>query len=390
MNGVSSRLNTQSKELHLLLLILGLEKEQRQFEQIKDVIQEGIDWSTFLELTLHHRVYPSIHYNLKQLSNEGIQFPSSVVNDLNLNYMKNTFTMMNISAEMDKLCKGLHEQQIRTLMLKGPVLAQAIYGDISLRTSKDLDMLVSVDDVEETEAFLLRSGYTLTEEKPRILKDWKIKDHHLSYFNAKSNVQIEVHWRLNPEMGREPSFDELWARRNASLITGTPIYYLGNEDLFLYLVSHGARHAWFRLRWLLDIHQLVGMNLVSSKLMQVLQKHECTQLAGQALLLASKLFGTRLSTEMDRLTTGKKVHDLADRAIHFIQFVDRLAPTKEYKSYLFRIKTNRQKLSFVHSQLYPSSWDALTLPLPRQLHFLYIPLRPLLWLWRRMKQQVLS
>ena len=35
------------------------------------------------------------------------------------------------------------------------------------------------------------------------------------------------------------------------------VYILGREDLFLFLVSHGARHGWSRLRWLIDIHQIV-------------------------------------------------------------------------------------------------------------------------------------
>ena len=30
-------------------------------------------------------------------------------------------------------------------------------------------------------------------------------------------------------------------------------HYLGNEDLLSYLADHGARHGWFRPRWLMDI-----------------------------------------------------------------------------------------------------------------------------------------
>ena len=40
-----------------------------------------------------------------------------------------------------------------------------------------------------------------------------------------------------------------------------PVFMLGNEDLFLFLVSHGARHGWSRLRWLLDIDYLTKLVL---------------------------------------------------------------------------------------------------------------------------------
>ena len=68
---------------------------------------------------------------------------------------------------------------------------------------------------------------------------------------------LEIHWRLDARPSKEPTFNELWERKRVSPITSYPVYFLGEEDLFLYLVSHGARHGWFRLRWLLDIDQMV-------------------------------------------------------------------------------------------------------------------------------------
>ena len=54
--------------------------------------------------------------------------------------------------------------------LKGPVIAHEIYGDISLRTSKDLDILVQEIDLEKAEGLLFSLGYK-REEVPTILNE---------------------------------------------------------------------------------------------------------------------------------------------------------------------------------------------------------------------------
>ena len=87
-------------------------------------------------------------------------------------------------------------------------------------------------------------------------------------------------------------FDELWNRKRKSSLTSYPIYILGREDLFLFLVSHGARHGWSRLRWLMDIHQMVKQKLDWPILINLLKKYHYLHVGGQALILSSQLLKT--------------------------------------------------------------------------------------------------
>ena len=45
---------------------------------------------------------------------------------------------------MEQVSKLFNENKINLLILKGPVLAVDLYGDISLRTSSDLDILIPI------------------------------------------------------------------------------------------------------------------------------------------------------------------------------------------------------------------------------------------------------
>ena len=49
---------------------------------------------------------------------------------------------------------------------------------------------------------------------------------------------------------------------------------LGKEDLFLFLVSHGARHGWSRLRWLVDIKKIVKQELNWNEIHKLMRKYQ--------------------------------------------------------------------------------------------------------------------
>lgn len=213
-----------------------------------------IDWEVFLEQAVHHRVYPVIYQKLKQVDKELI--PSHIVQTLTRKYKRNTFQMLYLSAEMERINKLCNENEIRTIFLKGPVLSQDLYGDLSLRTSCDLDVLIPIQNLEKAEKLLLEQGYVKDDYIQTILSDWKWRHHHITFFHPTRRIKLEIHWRLNPGPGKEPGFEELWKRKRKSALTSNSVYMLGKEDLFLFLVSHGARHGWSRLRWLVDIKKL--------------------------------------------------------------------------------------------------------------------------------------
>jgi hypothetical protein len=270
------------------------------------------------------------------------------------------------------------------------VLAEDLYGDFSLRTSRDLDFMVPIDLLAETEAFLLQQGYEKIEVYESILGDWKWREHHLTFNHPHSKIKLEVHWRLGPGPSAEPDFAELWKNARTSTLLGSDVRYLGREDLFLFLVSHGARHAWSRLRWLLDINKLLLQQPDTQRLLQLLKQYNCEAIAGQTLILAAGLLDTPLDSRLAALTDKPKAQRLAQDAIFYVaRMVNLNDPPLEpeveqhFKVYQPAILTTRNRMLRAAGFLYPYAVDARTLPLPKPLHVLYFPLRPFLWSWRK-------
>ncbi|SFL10858.1 Uncharacterised nucleotidyltransferase [Paenibacillus sp. 1_12] len=386
--------NQVSKELKLQLEIIRMENT----EELKAIDKERfvhIDWDHFLKLAIHHRIYSLIYVRLQELDETLI--PAYVFEVLHRKFKKNTLQMLHLSAEMEQVSKSFTENEVRTLFLKGPVLAVDLYGDISLRTSSDLDILISIDDLDRVEKLLFKQGYVKDDEILTVLNDWKWRHHHKTYYHSSKKITLEIHWRLSPGPSKEPQFEELWGRKRKSSLTHFPTYYLGREDLFLFLVSHGARHGWSRLRWLVDIHQLVRQKLDWGKLNRLLNKYQYLHLGGQALILASQLLKTPMDEEMKPIIVGNRPGRLAQEAIFYMERMVNLhsnpVPEDVYKyhrRHLFSLMSNLQKFFFVMSFLYPYPEDSEALPLPKHFHFLYFPLRPVLWAWRKTKKHVLS
>ena len=131
------------------------------------------------------------------------------------------------------------------------------------------------------------------------------------------------------------------------------------------------------------------------KIQKLLKRYQCLHVAGQAIILASQLFDTSIPTDLTRLTNSKRALRLAQNAqfyirqmvnLHSVPLPDEIAVYHSH--YLFALMPLKQKILFTLSFLFPYPVDAETLPLPKPLHFLYFPLRPFLWSFRKTRKGI--
>ncbi|MEK0315280.1 nucleotidyltransferase domain-containing protein [Cohnella sp. 56] len=373
-------INAVPRELRLILMLLRSPHHPSWLTDVERLVAEEIDWNFFIELTQRHRIYPTLERVIRE---NATLLPLEATAAIKKLCMTNVFQMLQLTSELDRINRIFEENHVRALSLKGPGLAYLLHGDISQRTSKDLDILVPIVDFERAEALLLQAGYKVDGDGPRILNEWKYKRRNDAYYHPEKGIQIELHWRLYANLGKEPTFEELWTRKKTVTFSNMQVHILNQEDLFFYLVIHGAKHAWFRLRWLEDIARLINLGFDWERTLRMFETYHCSQLAGQALIMTSDLFGTPLTASMRRLTLTPKSKALARETLPFINAEISVEGSRQFNRYWYHMLSHRHKWAYLKRLLYPSFMDAQTLPLPRRLHFLYFPFRPFLWLWRR-------
>ncbi|GMK41160.1 hypothetical protein PCCS19_42160 [Paenibacillus sp. CCS19] len=378
-------------ELELILSIMKLDRSSVSPEVIEAMAGPHIDWDRFLDLTKEHRLYPIVYANINKYNLSFI--PAQVTSQLNQMFVRNTMKMLQLTAVMEKVCHTMEQSDIQSLVLKGPVLAEALFGDFSLRTSKDIDLLVPEESFEQAEQLLLQLGFQPDEHVPRALNAVKRNKHHLSYTHPESRIQVELHWRMSSDSFREFTFAELWERRRQTKKTSKPVNYLGHEDLFTYLISHGARHAWFRLRWLADIECMMRSEMKWNTVSEYCRKLDLMHVAGQVMVLLSELFDVPLDSRCRTMADHAKARRLAEEAVkiidEYIYLLGKQSPSAAkayFRTYNALILTPRQQWKRRINRFYPNYLDIKLLTLPRWLHFMYFPLRPILWFWRKKKR----
>jgi hypothetical protein len=152
----------------------------------------------------------------------------------------------------------LRSRGIKALPYKGPVLAQLLYGDISSRQYADLDILIQAADFEPAKQALAELGLRPHLDLTPVEQDAYIASGYecpLDGYGVR-NV-VEVQWRILPRFyAVDFDIDTLFQRAIALDFCGKTVHSFSNEDLFLVLCVHAAKHLWGRLSWIYDIAQL--------------------------------------------------------------------------------------------------------------------------------------
>ncbi len=383
-----------TKELQLLLCCSLKQPSDQSLSQMHTLLQSDIEWNAFYTLIERHRVYSVVCKNLKKTDTARI--PKALMAELENKSRKSQMKALLLhTSELTQLMEQFQNQGIRALSLKGPALSLLVYGDISLRMSKDLDIIVSPFDLEKAELILLNRGYVRDGELESLTKKQRtllIKTtHHFSYVNRKTGANVELHWRLNYE-SYNFTFDQMWSQKTEITLAGTKIPVLNAEENFLYLVFHGSKHNWSRLKWLCDIAELMKKdNLDWKSIVLKAKKLGIEPLLCQTLLLASRFFASDPHKELFSSKTKKTAFCLAEMACVYILSPDYDPSHPGSRFYFFNWKYYiawnsgfLKKVCFLALRFYPNENDFAHIRLPDSVFWLYYPLHFVLAVKRKL------
>jgi len=220
--------------------------------QVKE-IPSGLDWEYFQTMVKKNRIEPLV-------ASEILKLPSELWKDnevlANLSALGNKYAWISITQmqELAHVISILKEKGIRALSVKGPILALQLYGNPALRYSKDLDVLVDPARIMEVRDILLADGWEHIDvvNTPKRCKAWLKANEHISF--SKGDVLIEVHDKME-KWGTE-DFEAVWENHNSKMLMGVEVPYLSDAENVYLQVAHACGHAFFRMRWLIDLYRL--------------------------------------------------------------------------------------------------------------------------------------
>ncbi len=291
---------------------------------------------------------------------------------------------------MATISQRLAAANIRHLGIKGPVLAQQIYGDVGARDSKDLDLLVDPAAIGEATAILASMGFTETGTGTG-RGDTEADNKHRTFFGH--GVEVEMHTRLLDVEALLPlSFEAVWARRVTVLLGAVAVPALSIADTFLYLCAHGAQHLWFRLKWLEDIARIVRLPAYPEILPQAIARAQETGAEGivvSAVDLVERVFGIAGSVPIADRRSG---HGIVRLSLKALVEPAKYAPAPPIGSILQKVPV---QFAMARSWRYRRDLIKLLVLAPRNfdandwppgLGWLRLPLRPFMLLRDRLRR----
>jgi Uncharacterised nucleotidyltransferase len=209
---------------------------------------EGVDWDAFLALAERNRLLPLAHRALA----EREEVPGAVRATLSAAAAANARRALAASGELRKLLGAMEAAGIRAAAYKGPALAVRAYGDLALRTYSDLDLLVAPDDVCAAARVLEGCGYLSAHRfSPAQDAAFRRTDGDYPYHHPHTAALVELHCHVSSaRFCVALPTSALLARARPVPIGGGEVPALADDDLFLALCLHGAKHRWARLEWL--------------------------------------------------------------------------------------------------------------------------------------------
>ena len=388
-------------EIKLMLYCSRVNIDDITAARIKDLLSRNINWHFFLGIARYHRVIPLICKSFKHINSTAV--PEDILHHLTsitLNtFLKNGF----MCKELLKIVELFKANNIQVLPFKGPTLAAAVYGDLTLRNYVDLDFLVHDQNFEKALNLLRSNNYKTPSQRQWIFYETKWLKPLFQFYlkitayalplNSRDNIfSIDLHRRLT--MDFDLAFEPLWNRRESVLVLNSKTPSLPPEDLLLFLCIHASKHNWEHLSLLCDITELIRTytSLNWSQLIQQSESLMCERMLRLGLALSNRVFEVTFPDQVHQfIQDDSMLEPLVVQACEKL-----LSPPKNVNNnflnnnniYYKSLEHPRSKilyllrLLFVHSvfsliSILPTTADKQYLPLPNSFYFLYFIIRPI-------------
>jgi hypothetical protein len=200
--------------------------------------RDGAQWEAALVLAEEERVLPWASACLRE---QSASLTPAMVQRLDKIERDAAIAGFYWSSQLKGVLRAFNQSNIVPVALKGPYLAERLYGSTALRVSRDLDLLVSAEDVPKAEVVLAELGFTPGEAD----------DYHRPWY--RQSAMLELHHDVENPLAFDFDVAAALRRAEAAQFQGEGCRRLAAEDELLFLCLHAVRHRFERLSLVLDL-----------------------------------------------------------------------------------------------------------------------------------------
>jgi hypothetical protein len=361
-------------------LLLYCARSQLHAEAIRDLVNTGPNWQTLLELARQHGVRPMLRKALKLACWNAV--PPATQLELDSHVQANLQKNLLLTGELFRLLAMFEGNGIPIAAFKGPVLADTIYEDLSLREFSDLDVLIHQADLCEAENCLITCGY-VAQFPDRDYRSAFLSHHgQYAFSHVETGICVDLHWQLSSKGVAFPvQSAEVWSKLRQAMIAGRMVPTLADDDLVLFLAAHGTKEGWRRLIWVADFAELLRkrQDIDWAEILHRAHRSHSSRCLLLAIHLASTLLDAPAPSDLiDRARDNSIVRAISEKARRRMLSTAPQGELSEFLSSLSAHDLLRHRLWPVVALLTTRTvGDYQAMPLPKSLWRTYYVTRPL-------------
>ena len=260
--------------------------------ELAALLRFPIRWERLLSFAEQHCVIPAV-FNLLQ---DQPDVPASIQSAVKARFQRNVRNALRFSAKLSGILQKFESSGIDVLPHKGPVLAELLFGDVTMRQFGDLDLLVRARDIPRARAALQELGYQPNLQlSARQERAYLRSGYEYVFGGAAGKYLIELQWQILPRF-YSVSFDmdALFVRSVETEFEGQRARTFRKEDLMMVACVHAAKHEWSQLGMLRDIAALGRFDLDWNQVEHEARRLGIVRIVLVSLLLARDLLGCQL------------------------------------------------------------------------------------------------
>jgi len=253
---------TLSTEWSALLTACSSIPCQEKFDRLQSLLLKPFSWTSLAHLADQHGIASLLYDSLSPVKDPAF---ANEMRLLEQRYRANLHKALFITRELVRILDRLEELSIEVIPYKGVALSESMYGEIGLRQTGDIDLLIRPGDWEGVKKAVGELGYAPHMALSKKEEQAYLRSGYECAFDSPAGRNlVEVQWALQPRyFSVDFEMDGLFQRTSTVAIAGRRMKTLSAEDLLLVLSVHAAKHVWRRLLWLCDIAQILkqpGLN----------------------------------------------------------------------------------------------------------------------------------
>jgi hypothetical protein len=361
------------------VLLWAIRVDHSRDEMIAEILERGVDWTYIRQTAMIHGIIPLLYRRLTE--EMATLVPPGEIHLLRELFIENAANNMRMTQELGRVLDLLADAGIEVIPFKGPALAMQAYGDLSMRSFCDLDILIHKRDFLKAFDLFLKSGYSpsLKRNQAEFLSKSGIE---LAFKYPQGN--LDIHWELAPRyLAVDFDIEEIFGNCATIIINKQEIKTLSLEHSLLFLCIHGYHHRWRCLKWTADVIHLVHNN--SGPDWERVEKE--TSLSGSEYVLKQGLRYAKLRGGISYPESSEDQSldiDLENKSGNYIDNNLFLRKNKLDKfvtemNYLLRNGKENPHLAFYYLKYFimiPKIRDLQVITLPASLYPLYYFIRP--------------